>query len=95
MKRQRALKILRNLGSTITSKEAVEAGLQWRDLYYLRDEGLLIELSRGVYRLEESEPTPYLDLVAVYRRRPHGTICLNSSPLRSQQTNSEASATGA
>jgi predicted transcriptional regulator of viral defense system len=79
MKRQRALEILRNLGSTITSKEAVEAGLQWRDLYDLRDEGLLIELSRGVYRLEEAELTPYLDLVAVYRRCPHGTICLNSA----------------
>jgi predicted transcriptional regulator of viral defense system len=79
MNHQRALEILRNLGGTITSKEAVEAGLQWRDLYDLRDEGLLIELSRGVYRLEESEPTPYLDLLAVYRRCPYGTICLNSA----------------
>jgi predicted transcriptional regulator of viral defense system len=79
MTRERALETLRSLGGTITSKEAVDAGLEWRDLYALRDEGLLIELSRGVFRLEEAEPTPYLDFVAVYRRCPHGTICLNSA----------------
>lgn len=79
MKRQRALDILRDLGGTITSKEAVDAGLEWRDLYALRDEGLLTELSRGVFRLGEAEVTPYLDFVAVYRRCPHGTICLNSA----------------
>jgi predicted transcriptional regulator of viral defense system len=67
------------MGGTITSKEAVEAGLQWRDLYALRDDGDLVEISRGVFRLEEAEPTPYLDLIAVYRRCPHGTVCLNSA----------------
>jgi hypothetical protein len=79
MDRQKALKKVRVLGGTITSKEAVEAGLQWRDLYTMRDEGDLVEISRGVFRLEEAEPTPYLDLIAVYRRCPHGTICLNSA----------------
>lgn len=79
MDRQRALDIVRGLGGTITSKEAVGAGMQWRDLYTLRDEGDLIEISRGVFRLAEAEPTPHLDLIAVYHRCPHGTVCLNSA----------------
>ncbi len=79
MNRHTALGIVRGLGGTITSKEAVGAGLQWRDLYALRNAGFLIEISRGVFRLEEAELTPYLDLIAVYRRCPHGTICLNSA----------------
>lgn len=79
MSRQTALEIVRGLGGTITSKEAVDAGLEWRDLYALRDAGFLIEISRGVFRLEEAELTSYLDLIAVYRRCPYGTICLNSA----------------
>lgn len=45
----------------------------------MRDEGFLVELSRGVFRLADAEMSPYLDLVAVSRRSPQGTICLNSA----------------
>jgi predicted transcriptional regulator of viral defense system len=39
----------------------------------------LVELSRGVYRLADTEMSPYLDLVAVCRRCPGGSICMNSA----------------
>lgn len=38
---------LRALSPVFRSGQAVEAGVSWRDLYRLRDEGELIELSRG------------------------------------------------
>lgn len=75
--------ILENLarcsGGTFKVGEAMRAGLHPRDLYAMRDEGFLIELSRGVYRLADAEMSPHLDLVAVSRRGPRGAICLNSA----------------
>ena len=66
-------------GNTFKAGDAAKAGVHPRDLYALRDEGFLVELSRGVYRLAEAEISPYLDLVAVSRRSPNGAICLNSA----------------
>lgn len=45
----------------------------------MRDEGVLVELSRGVFRLADAQITPHLDFVAVSRRSPRGAICLNSA----------------
>lgn len=73
------LDIARRSGGAFRAKDAADAGIHWRDLYTLRDEGILIELSRGVFRFTDTEMIPYLDLVAVSRRSPRGTICLNSA----------------
>lgn len=66
-------------GGTFKAGEATRAGVHPRDLYALRDEGHLVELSRGVFRLANAEMSPYPDLVAVSRRSPQGAICLNSA----------------
>ncbi|CAN5561811.1 type IV toxin-antitoxin system AbiEi family antitoxin domain-containing protein [soil metagenome] len=66
-------------GGVFKAGEALEIGIHPRDLYTLRDEGFLIELSRGVFRLADTEMSSYLDLVAVSRRSPQGTFCLNSA----------------
>ena len=71
--------IARRSGGVFRARDAAEAGIHWRDLYALRDEGTLIELSRGVFRFADAEMNPYLDLVAVSKRSPRGTICLNSA----------------
>lgn len=71
--------LARRSGGVFEAKDAFAAGVHPRDLYALRDEGFLIELSRGVFRLADAEMSPYLDLVAVSRRSPQGTICLNSA----------------
>jgi len=70
---------LRQLGPVFQSREAVDAGLAWRDLYRLRDERLIIELSRGVYQLAEKAGAGNIDFVVVCGRVPHGMICLNSA----------------
>lgn len=74
-----ALDRLRRLGPIFRSKDAVAAGVAWRDLYRLRNEGDLLELSRGLFQLAEAAGTGNVDFVAVCARAPHGMICLNSA----------------
>jgi predicted transcriptional regulator of viral defense system len=70
---------LRSLGPVFRSGQAVEAGVSWRDLYRLRDEGELIELSRGLFQLAEAAGSDNADFVAVCARAPHGMVCLDSA----------------
>ena len=80
MEKRRVLEeVARRSGGVFRAKDAAEGGVHWRDLYALRDEGFLVELSRGVFRLADAEMSPYLDLIAVSRRTPRGVICLNSA----------------
>jgi predicted transcriptional regulator of viral defense system len=74
-----ALDRVRDLGPVFRSGEAVAAGVSWRDLYALRDQGQIIELSRGLFQLAEAAGTGDVDFVAVSARVPNGTICLNSA----------------
>ncbi len=64
---------------TFTSAEAIAAGLSWRDLYRLRDTGIIMELSRGVWRAEDAAPTAHEDLLAVACRAPNGVFCLDTA----------------
>lgn len=73
-----ALTRLRRIGPVFRSKEALAAGVSWRDLYALRDHGEIMELSRGLFRLADTI-SANLDFVAVCGRAPHGMICLNSA----------------
>lgn len=59
--------------------EAVQAGVHRRTLYALRDDGVIEQLGRGLYRLAEAAPLGHPDLVAVARRAPSGVICLLSA----------------
>lgn len=74
-----ALDRLRGIGPVFRSKEAVAAGVSWRDLYALRDQGEIVELSRGLYQLTETAGISSVDFVAVCSRAPNGMICLNSA----------------
>ena len=70
---------LRTLGPIFRAREAIDAGVSWRDLYQARDSGLVIELSRGLYQLEESAGLDQIDFVAVCARAPRGMVCLRSA----------------
>lgn len=59
--------------------EAVEAGIARKTLYAMRDEGVVVQLSRGVYRLAALPGLEHPDLAAVARRIPGGVICLISA----------------
>ncbi len=70
---------LRRLGPVFRARDAVAAGVSWRDLYALRDEGRVLVLSRGLYQVAEVAGTGNLDFVVVSARAPHGMVCLNSA----------------
>ncbi len=64
---------------TFTISTAVAAGVARRTLYRLRDEGLIFEVSRGVYRRADAPETAYVDLLAVAKRVPKAVVCLVSA----------------
>src|SRR5262249_41016209 len=74
-----ALPRIPQIGPGFRSRDAIAAGVSWRDLYALRDYGAIIELSRGLYQLADASGIANVDFVAVCGRAPDGMICLNSA----------------
>jgi len=70
---------LETLPDTFTTSGANRAGLHFRDLYRLRDEGDLIELSRGVFRKADAPAPTWPDLLAVSVRAPLAVACCVSA----------------
>ncbi len=70
---------LDGLPRTFTTGTALARGVHPRDLYAGRDSGLIIELSRGVFRHADAPPASYPDLLAVAYRAPRAIVCLLSA----------------
>src|SRR5580704_18873151 len=70
---------LSHLPPTFTASAASAAALSPRDLAMLREAGEIDELSRGVYRRADAEPTAHLDLLAVCARAPQAVVCGESA----------------
>ena len=76
---EKALIVIRRGGGVIRTKEATAKGIQPRILNRLLEEGKLELISRGFYRLAESEPVSNPDLFTVATRVPKAVICLISA----------------
>ena len=76
---QDVLDRLHGLGPVFRASEAVSAGVSWRDLYRVRDAGLILELSRGLYQLRDAAGFDQVDFVAVCARAPAAMVCLGSA----------------
>jgi len=68
-----------DLPATFTTSQARRAGISFRDLYRARDEGGIIELSRGVFPQAHAPAPSYPDLLAVAHRAPPAVVCLLSA----------------
>lgn len=68
-----------SLPSTFTTETSRAHGVHPRDLYAWRDDGLIIELSRGVFRRADAPPASYPDLIAVAHRAPRAIVCCISA----------------
>jgi len=66
---------LQDLPSTFTTGQALRAGVHPRLLYTWRNEGDVLELSRGVFRRADAPPASYPDFLAVAFRVPLA-VCL-------------------
>lgn len=71
--------LLVSLPSTFTTHTAQELGVHPRDLYLWRDTGIVIELSRGVFRRADAPPASYPDYLAVALRSPQAIVCCISA----------------
>jgi len=66
-------------GGTLSAMAAIRMGVHPATLYRMRDEGEIVQISRGLYRLATLPPLSNPDLVHVALRAPKGVICLVSA----------------
>lgn len=71
--------IFRDAGGTLRTREAAARGIHYSTLYWMRDDGLVEQLARGVYRLAELPAPSNYDVVAVAERVPDAVLCLVSA----------------
>ncbi|HUA24357.1 MAG TPA: type IV toxin-antitoxin system AbiEi family antitoxin domain-containing protein [Steroidobacteraceae bacterium] len=64
-----------SLPPVFTYSDAIAVGLSAERLYRYRDEGLLEQLGRGLYRRANASPADH-NLLEIARRVPGGTLCL-------------------
>lgn len=75
---QEAIKVIKNMGGTIRTRDALKQGIHRRTLYALRDRGMLTQISRGVYSLSDN-PISNPDLVTLGTRVPNAVVSLISA----------------
>ena len=73
------VEIFRQHGGQLRMSEAIKYGISRYALYKLRDNGVLEQVSRGIYRLVDLPPISNPDLVTVSLRFPKAVICLISA----------------
>ena len=66
-------------GGTMRTSQARDVGIAPRTLYWMRDNGYLDRLSRGVYHLRTHPLPANPDVVAVMQRIPKAVLCLVSA----------------
>lgn len=71
--------IFRTHGGRLRMSEAVARGITRYTLYSLKNNGVIEQVSRGIYRLVELPPISNPDLVTVSLRFPSAVICLVSA----------------
>lgn len=71
--------VFRAHGGQLRLSEALALGINRYQFYRLRDQGVIEEVSRGLYRLRELPPVRHPDLVAVATRFPRAVLCLISA----------------
>lgn len=75
----RAEAAFRKAGGVLRTAQVMRAGIHPRDLYALRDAGVLEVVSRGVYRLADLPPLAEPDLAVVAARVPKAVIAVVSA----------------
>jgi predicted transcriptional regulator of viral defense system len=75
----RAIEAFRKHAGLLRTRDALDLGIHPRTLYGLRDDGVVVQVSRGLYRLAELPLLSQPDLVTVALRVPRAVICLVSA----------------
>ncbi len=72
-------KIFARNNGLLRASKAIELGVPKHILYEMAKTGELVREGRGIYRLSESDPLGYPDLVQLSLRVPKAVICLISA----------------
>jgi predicted transcriptional regulator of viral defense system len=70
------------LPGTFTYTEALQGGLTERQLYQLRNDGIVEVIGRGLFRRTDTNALADVDLLGIARRAPLATLCLTSALAR-------------
>jgi predicted transcriptional regulator of viral defense system len=76
---QDAEEVFRKHAGLLRTRQAFDLGIHPRTLYRMRDEGVLEQLSRGLYRLAGLPLVSNPDLIRVALKVPKGVVCLISA----------------
>ena len=76
---EKALNIFREHNDILRTSQAIELGIAPCTLYAMHDAGLLVKITRGVFRLAEAASLSDADLIQVALRIQKGVICLISA----------------
>ena len=76
---QTAIRAIRTKGGLVRTRDALKLGIAPHTLYWMRDNGVLEAVSRGLYRLADQPPLSNQDLATVAARIPNGVVCLISA----------------
>jgi predicted transcriptional regulator of viral defense system len=73
------LKVFRDKGGTLRTRDLIALGVHTDSLYALRENGRIVELGRGLYRLAGVREAEHPDLAVVAARAPNAVVCLISA----------------
>lgn len=76
---KREVHIFKEQGGLLRTSQALKSGIHPRDLYGMREAGVIELISRGLYRLSELPPPSKPDLATVGLKIPQGVVCLISA----------------
>jgi predicted transcriptional regulator of viral defense system len=76
---QSAIKIFQKHNGVMKSSQLFKLGVQPRILYAMRDNGLIVQEGRGLYRLANEQVWSDPDLAVVSLLIPKGVVCLISA----------------
>jgi predicted transcriptional regulator of viral defense system len=76
---EKAIEIIKDHDGMIRTGEAIAAGISPKTFYTMRDQGILVQMSRGLYRLADGPLPGNPDMVTVAIRLPKAIVCLISA----------------
>lgn len=76
---QEVVNLFKKRKGVLRTSEILAENVHPRTLYKMRDEGILIQLERGVYKLNDNQPLSNPDFAIIAARIPSAKICLISA----------------
>lgn len=75
----KAIRIFTDHHGLMRSGQAIEAGIAPKTLYAMRDQGIIVRISRGLYHLADLPLPGNIDLITVALKVPNAIFCLISA----------------